>query len=90
MEDKKTILKLYDFFMDEIYQSVPTNQNELNEIVEIEDKLLEGLTEEQKQLVEKIREYESNRTEEVNKCVFVNAFSMATKLFVEGIKEGKK
>ena len=90
MKDKETILKLYDNFMDEIYTMTPENHIFLSEIATLEDKLNKTLTDQQKKILNKINELESQRVENVYKEVFVFAYSLATKLIVEGLDKEKE
>lgn len=89
MEDKKTILDLYYKMSEEVYEVTPEIKKILKETIEITDKLRSTLTEEQKRLLDKVIEKESERGEVVGKQIFVKAFSFATKLFEEGLKEEK-
>ena len=89
MEDE-TILKLYDMFMDDIYTMTPENYRISTEISKLEEKLNKTLSDQQLELLEKIQNKESERTEEVYKTVFVYAYKLATKLLVEGLSDNKK
>ena len=89
MEDE-TILKLYDVFMDDIYTMTPENYRISTEISKLEEKLNKTLSDQQLELLEKIQNKESERTEEVYKTVFVYAYKLATKLLVEGLSDNKK
>lgn len=89
MEDE-TILKLYDIFMDDIYTMTPENYRISTEISKLEEKLNKTLSDQQLELLEKIQNKESERTEEVYKTVFVYAYKLATKLLVEGLSDNKK
>ena len=89
MEDE-TILKLYDIFMDDIYTMTPENYRISTEISKLEEKLNKTLSDKQLELLEKIQNKESERTEEVYKTVFVYAYKLATKLLVEGLSDNKK
>lgn len=90
MQDKETILKLYDNFMDDIYTMTPENKELSLLKVDLENKLNNSLTEEQKNLLNKIDELETKRVENVYKQVFVFAYSLATKLLVEGLGKEKE
>lgn len=89
MKNKETILKLYEMFADEIYKEVPQDKEETAHYLELEDKLQDSLNDEQKQILEELRNYDNERVEKVYKAMFVFAFSLSTKLFIEGL-EGKK
>lgn len=84
MENKETILQLYENFIDEIYTMTHSNLEVTKKIDEQETLLRETLTEEQKEIIETLNNYEDERNEIVNKNTFIYAFSLATKLFVEG------
>ena len=56
----------------------------------LKDKLNKTLTDQQKKLLNKINELESQRVENVYKEVFVFAYSLATKLIVEGLDKEKE
>lgn len=86
MKDKQTILQLYDVFMDKIYGEVAQTKEEISHYIELEDKLQDSLNDEQKQILEEIRELDNKKQEKVNKHTFISAFSLATRLFAEGLK----
>lgn len=88
--ENEAILKLYDVFMDKIYTMTPKNYRISTEISELEEELNKTLSEQQLELLEKIQNKESERTEEVYKTVFVYAYKLATKLLVEGLSDDKK
>ena len=90
MENKETILKLYDNFMDDIYTMPPENKKMSEKIAVLEEKLNKTLTDEQKKLLEQIDEIETKRVENVYKEVFVFAYSLATKLIIEGLGKDKE
>ena len=48
------------------------------------------LTEEQITMLNVLQEYDNKKKELVNKQTFVYAFSLATKLFIEGTQDSKK
>ena len=90
MENKETILKLYESFIDDIYTMTPENKEMSKEIAVLEEKLNRSVTEEQKKLLEQIDVLETKRVENVYKEVFVFAYSLATKLLVEGLDKEKE
>ena len=59
-------------------------------IQEQEEKLYKTLTEEQITMLNVLQEYDNKKKELVNKQTFVYAFSLATKLFIEGTQDSKK
>ena len=86
LNDKQTILKLYEFYRDylrenteeytEILQQLNTQRHELDKII----------TEEQKNSIDKFAELYGMLSGEENKLYFMGGFSLATKLIVEGLK----
>lgn len=84
MENKGAILQLYETFIDEIYTMTVSKLEVTKKIDEQETLLMETLTEKQKEIINKLKDYENERNEMVNKNTFVYAFSLATKLFLEG------
>ena len=84
---KNTILDLYNRFADEIYDQALKNNKLSNEILFLENKLIESLSEEQKEVFDKINAKRSEQEELIYKEMFISAFSLATRLFVEGLKE---
>lgn len=87
MVNKKNILKLYENFVDGIYTMTNEEKNILGEIVILEDRLNATLTDEQKKLLDEIHTKENKRQEELYKNMFIEGFSLATKLFVEGMRD---
>lgn len=87
MEDKETISKLYSMCKEDIYKMKSQNIEITKKIAEETDILYKNLTEEQIQIIDKINQYENERVEIINKEVFKYAFSLATKLFAEGLTE---
>lgn len=87
MKDKKTILKLYEVFMDEIYKVSYEEEQKQKKVEVLEDRLWKTLNKEQKKLYDMIISCESCKAEEINKQTFVYAFSLATQIFVEGLEK---
>ena len=87
MENKDTILELYENAIDNIYKSTVENSSYTNEIIKNEEELEKTLTKEQKEKLEQINEYHQKRNEEIFKEIWISAYSKATKLIVEGLKE---
>ena len=90
MESKETILKLYDNFIDDIYAMTPKNNVNLSKLVALEEELNKSLNDKQKELLNSINELEAQRDENVYKEIFVFAYSLATKLLVEGLGKEKE
>lgn len=93
LNNKETICKLYDMYMDEIYENTVENIEQSEEIAELEELLNNILTEEQKKVLNELQEhqyeFDKERNELINKNTFVFAFSLAIKLFTEALN-GKK
>lgn len=86
MKDDKTILKLYDTYINDIYDMTPENLEISKKVVEFENLLLPTLTKEQKELLNKISDLENDRTDLITKETFKFAYSLATNLIVESLK----
>lgn len=89
IDNKKTILKLYDTFMDDIYTMTSKKYKLSKQLSDLEDSLNKTLTDEQRNLLDKINHLETEKNEETYKQVFVYAYSLATKLIVEGLDQNK-
>ena len=87
MKDNKTILKLYDTYINDIYDMTPENLEISKKVVEFENLLLPTLTKEQKELLNKISDFENDRTDVLTKETFKFAYSLATNLIVESLKD---
>ena len=87
MENKEELIKLYESKIDEIYGNTINNSSYTDKIKCLEDELIQILTDQQKEQLQKINEYKQQQNEEIYKNIFVSAFSLATKLFVEGINK---
>ncbi len=86
MKDDKTILKLYDKYIDDIYSITKDNIEISKKVVELENILLPTLTKEQKDLLNQISNLENDRTDILTKNTFKFAYSLATNLIVESLK----
>ncbi len=84
MENKETILQLYENYADEIYTMTVSKLEVTKKIDEQESLLRKTLTKEQKEIINKLNDYENEKNEMVNQNTFVYGFSLATKLFLEG------
>lgn len=85
MEDQKTILELYQTFVDKIYVQTVEKNNICEKISEQQDKLNPTLTKEQLEILRTINELENEKNELVYKNVFVFAYQLATKSLLEGL-----
>lgn len=85
MEDKETILKLYENFINDIY-SMTDEKLEINKKISAkQEQLIETLTPEQSKLLDDIKLLENESNELVNRNTFVFAYQLATKLIVESL-----
>ena len=86
MYKKKEILELYNRYADKIL----VEDEEILEIKESlaskEEELLNTFSEDQKKIFNNFLELQNERNEMMNKNVFISGFSLATKLFSEGLK----
>ena len=73
MENDETILKLYENFADEIYEMTVKKLDISKEISEQEDLIIPTLSDEQKEIFNKLNQLESEKNELVNKNTFVYA-----------------
>lgn len=87
MKDKNTISELYENYIDDIYSNTIEKSKYTDKIKRLEKELDETLTKEQKDKQEEINTYYQKRNEEVFKNIWKSAYSLATKLIIEGLKE---
>ena len=88
MKDDKTILKLYEKYIDDIYSSITYENLEISKkVLEFENILLSTLNQEQRELLNKISDLENDRTDLITKETFKFAYSLATNLIVESLKK---
>lgn len=85
MENNETILTIYDRFIDEIYGMSEERINYNKQILELETELNKTLTQEQKDMIQKMHDLENKSNECVTKKSFIFAYKMATKLLLEGL-----
>ena len=90
MKDKETILKLFELYIDEVYERTDEYEELSAQVLKYEDELYQELTEEQKPKFDKIIELENKLSDVTDKQCWVYAFSLATKLIIEGLREDKK
>lgn len=86
MKDKKEIENLYLKYSNEMLKEDEKITSISKKIALKQDELLKTLTKEQSDLFNEILELQTERGEEVNKNTFIFSFSLATKLFTEGLK----
>jgi len=85
MENNDTILTIYDRFIDEIYRMSDERINYSKQILELETELNKTLTQEQKDIIQKMHDLENKSNECVTKKSFIFAYKMATNLLLEGL-----
>ncbi len=90
MENKETILKLYNVCQDDILSMNPKNMEITKKIAELTEPLYKTLSKEQIQTLEKISNLECERNKIVNEQVFQYGYSLATKLLVESLTSDTK
>lgn len=87
MENKSTILKLYEDNIDEIYSKSIENLETMRNISEKTEKLTNGLNKEQQIIFNEITNLENEKNEIIFKNIFVEAFSMATNIILESLNK---
>lgn len=87
MENKSTILKLYEDNIDEIYSKSIKNLETMRNISEKTEKLTNGLNKEQQIIFNEITNLENEKNEIIFKNIFVEAFSMATNIILENLNK---
>lgn len=87
MENKSTILKLYEDNIDEIYSKSVKNLETMKNISEKTEKLTNGLNKEQQIIFNEITNLENEKNEIIFKNIFVEAFSMATNIILENLNK---
>lgn len=85
MEDNKTILELYENYMDDIYTMTSEKLEISNKISKQEQLFLRTLTDEQKELIDTLNLYQEEKEELVRKQAFVFAYKLATNLLIESL-----
>lgn len=87
MENKSTILKLYEDNIDKIYSKSVENLETMKNISEKTEKLTNGLNKEQQIIFNEITNLENEKNEIIFKNIFVEAFSMATNIILENLNK---
>lgn len=90
MKNKETLLKLFDKFLDEIYEMTEEEEKIAKKMSKIQNKLWKTMNKEQKRFLEKWLYCESDRSYEVSKQSFIYAFSLAMNIFTESLKIDNK
>ena len=84
---KNSISDLYEKYIDDIYSSITYENLEISKkVLEFENILLSTLNQEKKELLNKISNLENDRTDLITKETFKFAYSLATNLIVESLK----
>lgn len=86
MEDKETLIEIFEQNMDKIYTDTDEKLEINKEIADLTEKLNKTLTDEQKELLDKINNKEDEKRDIINRNTFVFAYSLATKTIIEGLK----
>lgn len=82
---KKAIIDLFERYEEDIYTVTKKDKEIVNEICKIEEKFYDGLTNEQKEVYEKLDDLKLQSCALEDKKIFVYAYSLATKLIIEGL-----
>lgn len=84
---ENSISNLYEKYFDDIYSNISHEGLEISKkVVELENKLIPTLSKEQKKLLDQINEYEDDRIDLITKETFKFAYSLATNLILESLK----
>lgn len=86
MEDKETLIEIFEQNMDKIYTDTDEKLEINKEIADLTEELNKTLTDEQKELLDKINNKEDEKQDIINRNTFVFAYSLATKSIIEGLK----
>lgn len=81
--NKKTILEIFEFYEDKVYENTKENLEYINQINPLEKKLYDSLNDNQKLEYEKLMELKELNGGITTKNSFVFAFCLAVKLFLE-------
>ena len=84
---ENSISNLYEKYFDDIYSNISHEGLEISKkVVELENKLIPTLSKEKKKLLDQINEYENDRIDLITKETFKFAYSLATNLILESLK----
>ena len=84
---ENSISNLYEKYIDDIYSNISHEGLEISKkVVKLENKLIPTLSKEQKKLLDQINEYENDRIDLITKETFKFAYSLATNLILESLK----
>lgn len=86
LTDKKEIEKLFDYYEEELYNDVEKREENIVAIITKEEELSKTLTEAQKKKFEELSDLNINRNYDINKKIFVWAYSLGVRTIIECIK----
>lgn len=89
MKGKENILQLYENNIDSIYSKSVKKSEITKNIIKETEKLTITLNQEQRDIFDCILDLESEKNEVIYKNIFVEAFSLAISLIIEGINKSK-
>lgn len=84
---KENIEQLFELHREKMYKKTDEISEITKQIISNSDNLMEKLSDEDWKCVNEIMELQNVRSGMVQKEVFVYAFSLATKLFTEGLSK---
>ena len=89
MENKETLIELFNNYSDEIYKRTE-RQNEIgNRIIKLETQLYESLTEKQKHQIQQLQHLHAEREQITHRDIFVYAYSLANRLMIESLQQDR-
>lgn len=86
MKDKKEIENLYLKYSNEILKEDEELSSISKSLALKQEELLKSLSKEQSDLLKEVLELQTERSEKISRNSFIFSFSLATKLFTEGLK----
>lgn len=84
---KENIKLLYDLYVERMYKNTDEISKITKQIISSSDTLMEKLSKQDWKKVDEIMELQNIRCGMVQKEAFLYAFSLATKLFTEGLSK---
>ncbi len=86
MRNKETISKLFEDNISKIYEK-EENEELTKEIMECENQLVKRFSKEQLDLFNKINELKGKRRNNLDRNIFIYAFSLSNKLMIESLEK---
>ncbi len=86
MRNKETISKLFEDNISKIYEK-EENEELTKEIMECENQLVKGFSKEQLDLFNNINELKGKRRNNLDRNIFIYAFSLSNKLMIESLEK---